>query len=88
LIQTLTHLKEVDSVRTSNFSWNFSIEGFNGAGVGYGESAEELVGLEDLHVARDQVAQILADQVKLIYVGLAWPESFTLRRKIITSNFN
>jgi hypothetical protein len=75
----MSYLHEIDSFRAHQLVWQLVLDGFDGSRVWNAEAAEELVGLEYLHVARDEVAQVLPDQVELVHVRLARPQRLTLQ---------
>ncbi len=74
-----SYLNEVDSFRAHQLFWQLVLDGFDGSRVWNAEAAEELVGLEDLHVVRDEVPQVLPDQVELVHVRLAGPQCLALQ---------
>ena len=73
-----THLHEVNPLRSNELLGQLPVDGVDHAGVGDAEAAEELIGLEDLHVSWYEVAQVLPDQVELVHVRLAGPERLSL----------
>ena len=73
------HFHKVYALGADKGPTDFALEGVDGAGVGDAESKEEGVVLEDLHVAGDEVAEVLADQVELVHVRLPRPQRVALK---------
>jgi len=66
LVQATFH--EVDAFVANNVFGHLSVNGVDCARIRDAEAAEELVGLEDLHVSGNEVAKISPDQIELIHI--------------------
>ena len=75
------NLHEVDAFGPDEILWQLVVQRIYNSRVGNDEPSEELVRLEDGHVPRDQVADVLADQIELVDVRLARPQRLSLREK-------
>ena len=78
------NLHEVDSLWPDEVLGQLVVERIDHARVGDHESGEELVGLEDGHVPRDEVPDVLSDQVELVHVRLSRPQRLALGSKSST----
>jgi hypothetical protein len=73
------YLHKVNSLGSNQLLRYLFVQRIDHAWVRNDESAVEIVRLEDCHVARDEVANVLADQVELVDVGPARPEGLSLK---------
>ena len=76
LIQTLPH--EVDALVAHQLLGQLPVDGVDHSRVRDAQAAKELVSLEYLHVSRDEIAEVLADQIELIHVGFARPKGLAV----------
>ena len=65
---------------SSNIFRQLVLQGLDSPRVWNAEPAKELVGLENLHVSRYQVTQVLPDQVELVHVRLPGPQGLSLHK--------
>ena len=77
-MRRFSNLHEVDSFRPDEILGQLIVQRIHYSRIGDDQPGEELVGLEDGHVPRDQVADILADQIELVDVRFPRPQRLAL----------
>ena len=80
-VRRFPNLHEVDSFRPDEILGQLVVQRIYHSRVGDDETGEELVGLEDGHVPRNEVADVLADQIELVDVRFSRPQRLALRKE-------
>lgn len=80
-MRRFSNLHEVDSFGADEILGQLIVQRIHYSRIGDYEPGEELVGLEDGHVPRDQVADVLADQIELVNVRFSRPERLALHKE-------
>ena len=79
-MRRFSNLHEVDSFWPDKVLGQLVVQRIHHSRIGDYEPGEELVGLEDGHVPRDEVADVLADQIELVDVRLSRPQRLALQK--------